>query len=221
MRTRLLFRYLYKKRLRAFFACICRQFVVYSLFEVKNMLFNLFWTFFKIGLFTFGGGYAMIANIREEIVEKKKWIDEEELMQVITIAESTPGPIAINMATFVGYKKKGVLGSALATTGVVLPSLIIIYIISLILDAFMANKYVAYAFVGIQCAVAFLILKAGIGMYKKLKKKLLPILTFALTFCALILFEIFAVNVSSIILIVIGGIIGIVAYGILEGRSSK
>ena len=185
------------------------------------MLLKLFLTFFKIGLFTFGGGYAMIANIREELVEKKKWIDEDELMQIITIAESTPGPIAINMATFIGYKKKGVLGSAFATAGVVLPSLIIIYIISLILEAFMENKYVAYAFTGIQCAVAFLILKAGIGMYKKLKKKLLPILVFALTFAALILFEIFAINVSSIILILIGGIIGIVAYGILEGRGTK
>ena len=185
------------------------------------MLFELFWTFFKIGLFTFGGGYAMIANIREEIVEKKKWLTEDELVEIITVAESTPGPIAINMATFVGYKKKGVLGSAFATLGVVLPSLIIIYIISLFLDTFMENKYVAYAFSGIQCAVAFLILKAGIGMFKKLKKKLLPILTFVLTLAALILFEIFAVNVSSIILIIIGGIVGIVAYGILEGRASK
>lgn len=185
------------------------------------MLFNLFWTFFKIGLFTFGGGYAMIATIREEIVERKGWLTEDELMEIITIAESTPGPIAINMATFVGYKKKGVLGSACATTGVVLPSLIIIYIISLFLDAFMTNKYVAYAFVGIQCAVAFLILKAGIGMYKKMKKKWLPLLVFGISFALLFVCKMIAVNVSSIILIIIGGIIGIVAYGILEGRGTK
>ena len=185
------------------------------------MLFNLFWTFFKIGLFTFGGGYAMIATIREEIVEKKKWLDEDELMEIITIAESTPGPIAINMATYVGYKKKGVLGSALATCGVVLPSLIIIYVISLFLDAFMTNKYVAYAFVGIQCSVAFLILKAGIGRFKKLKKKPLPMIVFCLAFALLLACKLISKNVSSIILIIIGGIIGIVAYGVLEGRKSK
>ena len=97
------------------------------------MLMSLFVTFFKIGLFTFGGGYAMISQIKEYIVEKNKWISEEELLDIITIAESTPGPIAINMATYVGYKKKKILGSLCATLGVVLPSFIIIYIISLFL----------------------------------------------------------------------------------------
>ena len=101
----------------------------------------------------------MIANIKEVIVEKKKWITEEEFMQIVTISESTPGPIAINMATFIGYKKKGVLGSALSTLGVVLPSFIIIYVISLFLEQFMNNQYVKYAFYGINAAVSFLILK--------------------------------------------------------------
>ena len=175
-------------------------------------IFDLFFAFFKIGLFTFGGGYAMIANIREVVVEKKKWLDENELLQVITIAESTPGPIAINLATYVGYKKKGVLGSLLATLGVVLPSLVIIYAISLFLDAFMANRYVAYAFVGIKCAVAFLILKAGLDMFKKLPKKALPLSVFGLVFALMITFELLSVNFSSIILIVIGGVVGIIAY---------
>ena len=136
-----------------------------------RLLLDLFWTYFKLGLFTFGGGYAMIANIREIVVEKKGWLDEDELLRIIAIAESTPGPIAINMATYVGYKRRGVLGSALATLGVVLPSLIIIFVISLFLDAFMANVWVQYAFVGIKAAVAFLILKAGLGMLQKLPKK--------------------------------------------------
>ena len=175
---------------------------------------ELFFTFLKIGLFTFGGGYAMIANIREVVLEKKKWLTEDELMQVIAIAESTPGPIAINMATYVGYKRKGVAGSAMATLGVVVPSLAIIFTISLFLDAFMANQYVAYAFTGIKCAVAFLILKAGLNMFAKLEKKVLPMTVFSIVFAGLLLFEVFSINFSSIILILIGGIIGIVAYAI-------
>lgn len=176
------------------------------------MLFDLFLTFFKIGLFTFGGGYAMIANIREVVVDKKGWLSEEELLQVITIAESTPGPIAINLATYVGYQKKGFWGSLLATLGVVLPSLTIVYIISLFLDAFMANTYVAYAFVGIKCAVAFLILKAGMNMLSKLKKKPLPLITFGVVFGLLLLLDVLAVELSAIVLILLGGILGICVY---------
>lgn len=170
---------------------------------------SLFITFFKIGLFTFGGGYAMIAGIREVVVEKKGWLNDDELTQVITIAESTPGPIAINLATYVGYKRCGVLGSLFSTVGVVLPSLTIIFIISLFLDAFMQNTYVAYAFVGIRCAVAFLILKAGYAMYKKMPKKPLPIAVLCIVFALMILFEIFAVSFSSVVLILAGGAIGI------------
>jgi chromate transporter len=156
----------------------------------------------------------MIANIRELVVDKKKWLDEDELMQVIAVAESTPGPIAINLATYVGYKKGGFFGSLLATLGVVLPSLIIIFTISLFLDAFMSNQYVQYAFVGIKCAVAFLILKAGLNMFKKLPKKPLPLVCFGAVFAIMIAFELFAVEFSSIFLILIGGAIGIFAYAL-------
>ena len=113
-------------------------------------LLNLFWVFFKIGLTTFGGGYAMIPIIKEQIVEKRNWMSDDDILEIIAISESTPGPIAINMATYIGYMQKKVLGSVFATIGVVLPSLIIIYIISLFFDAFIANQYVAYAFVGIK-----------------------------------------------------------------------
>ena len=122
------------------------------------MIFALFWEFFKIGLFTFGGGYAMISQLRDIVCEKKKWINDEELMEIISVAESSPGPIAINMATYVGYKKGKILGSIMATLGVVLPSVIIIFIISLFLNEFMSIKYVKYAFYGINSAVAFLII---------------------------------------------------------------
>ena len=185
------------------------------------MLWTLFLTFFKIGLFTFGGGYAMIANIREMVVEKYGWISEDEFIEIIAVAESTPGPIAINMATYIGFKKKGVLGSAFATLGIVLPSFIIIYLVSLVLDAFMANKYVAYAFVGIKSAVAFLITKAGIDMFKKLEKKVLPLLTFFTVLILLFVFQIFSVNFSSVFFILIGGIIGIFAYSLPKAKEEK
>lgn len=182
------------------------------------MLLTLFLAFFKIGLFTFGGGYAMISQIKEVIVEKKKWITEDELMEIIAIAESTPGPIAINMATYIGYKKKKVLGSALATLGVVLPSFIIIFIISLFLKQFMEFKYIRYAFVGINAAVAFLIIKTGFSLFKKMDKKILPIITFTVVFILMIIFEIFGINFSAIYFILISGIIGIFAYAVINAK---
>lgn len=175
---------------------------------------NLFWIFFKLGLFTFGGGYAMIPQLKEIIVEDKKWMTDDEMLEVIAIAESTPGPIAINIATYVGYKQHKILGSILATLGVVLPSLIIIFIISLFLEAFMSNTYVKYAFVGIKCCVAFLILKAGINMLKKMDRNIFSITLFLIVFCLMILFDLFSISFSSIYLILIGGILGMIVYSI-------
>ena len=184
---------------------------------MKKIL-DLFYTFFKIGLFTFGGGYAMISTIRETIVEKKQWITDDELMQIITIAESTPGPIAINMATYIGYKKGKALGSVMATLGVVLPSFIIIYLISLFLEKFMEFKVVKYAFMGINAAVAFLIIKTGFSLLMKLEKKVLPIITFSVVFILMILFDIFVIDFSSIYYIIIGGILGIIYYAIMAPK---
>jgi len=179
-----------------------------------KILFDLFYTFFKIGLFTFGGGYAMISQIKEETVEKKKWITEDELLDIITIAESTPGPIAINVATFIGCKQRKVLGSIFATLGVVLPSFIIIFIISQFIEKFMTYEIVKYAFVGINTAVAFLICKTGIEMAKKIEKKVVPILLFTIVFSLMILFNIFNISFSSIYFILFGGLIGIIYYSI-------
>ncbi len=184
-------------------------------------LIKLFFTFFKIGLFTFGGGYAMIAQIRETIVENKKWLTEDELLHIITIAEATPGPIAINMATYIGYKRKSVLGSAFATLGVVMPSFIIIYIISLFAQEFLQFKYVTYAFAGINSAVAFLILKTGISMFAKLEKKALPIICFIIVFGLIIAFEILTISFSSIYFILIGGVIGIFAYSVFNASKKE
>lgn len=186
---------------------------------------DLFWVFFKLGLFTFGGGYAMLPHIKEVVIEKKKWLTEDEVLNIIAIAESTPGPIAINMATYIGNKQKGFWGSLFATIGVVLPSLIITYIISLFFDAFLQNQYVKYAFVGIKCGVAFLILKTGIEMLLKTKKKIFNIILLSLTLVGMLLCEIFAVSVSSIFFILFGGIFAIIIFAIsnkkLKANSKK
>jgi chromate transporter len=124
----------------------------------------------KIGLFTFGGGYAMIALLENEFVTKRGWLEQEEFLDVAAIAESTPGPIAINSATYIGYKRGGLTGSLAATLGITLPSFCIIYVISLFFDAFLSLSVVAYAFQGIRVAVIYLILSAGLRMLKKMKR---------------------------------------------------
>ncbi len=172
----------------------------------------LFFTMFKIGLFTFGGGYAMLAILENEFVEKKKWTDKDDFLNMIAIAESTPGPIAINSATYLGYKRAGVIGSALATLGVVLPSFIIIFTISLFFDAFLEFKYVQYAFKGIQACVVYLILNAGIKLFKGLKKNAYSVTAFVLTLSLMIGLSLFAVKLSAILYILVGGIAGLVIY---------
>ncbi len=179
--------------------------------KLKTYL-SLFLTMFKIGLFTFGGGYAMIAVIQRELVEKKRWIEQEEYLDVVAIAESTPGPLAINSATFIGYKICGVLGSVFATMGVVLPSFIIIFIISLFFDQFLQLKFVGYAFRGIQACVGFLILTAGIKMFKGLKKSMFNLTLFIISILTLTLLDLFALNFSTVFFVLIGGAIGLVAY---------
>jgi chromate transporter len=135
-----------------------------------KLVLTLFLTFFKIGAFTFGGGYAMIPLIEKEVIEKKKWISEDLLLEILAIAESTPGPIAINSATFVGYRAAGVLGSACATLGVVLPSFVIILALSFVLAQFQEVRAVQYAFNGIRAGVLALLVKALWTMYTKSPK---------------------------------------------------
>jgi chromate transporter len=147
-----------------------------------GLLWQIFFTFFKIGAFTFGGGYAMVPLIQREASEKHGWVTDEDILDIVAIAESTPGPIAINSATFVGYRACGVLGSVAATLGVVLPSFMIILAISGILRQFQENVYVQYAFRGIRCGVLALILKAMWGMYKKCKKSVPAYIVMAAAF---------------------------------------
>lgn len=186
-------------------------------------LFSLFLTMFKIGLFTFGGGYAMIAVIEKELVERKKWIKQEEFIDLIAIAESSPGPLAINSATYIGYKICGFFGSLFATLGVVLPSFIIIFVISLFFNQFLSLQYVEYAFRGIQACVAFLILSAGIKMLKHLQKNALNLCLVTATILVMIILSLFAIDFSTIILILIGGCIGLSIFLVkyLNERFSK
>ncbi len=179
--------------------------------KAKQML-VLFLTFLKIGVFTFGGGYAMIALLEKEFIDRKKWLEHDEFMDIVAIAESTPGPIAINCATYIGYKVGKFLGAVLATLAVCIPSFVIIFVISLFFNAFLEIKLVAYAFKGIQACVVFLILSAGIKMFIKMKKKPQNIVLFVLTFGVMLAFSLCTIAFSSIYYILIGGATGLIIY---------
>lgn len=184
------------------------------------MILTLFLTFAKIGLFTFGGGYAMISLIENICVEQKKWITHDEMMRVAVIAESTPGPIAINCATYVGYKRGGIRGAIAATFGVTLPSFIIIYLISIFLENFMEITWITSAFKGIRIAVGILILEAGFNMFVKMKKKFLQCAIMACAFLAMFLISIFSWSFSSIYLMLIAAIVSLTIF-VIQGEPSK
>ena len=181
---------------------------------------NLFLTMLKIGLFTFGGGYAMIALLENEFVSKKEWIEKDEFLDMVAIAESTPGPIAINAATYIGYKMLGFLGSLTATVAVCIPSFVIIYAISLFFDAFLSLTLVAYAFKGIQVCVIWLILSAGLKMLKQMKKTAFNISILSVVILCMVVCSVFSVSFSTIFYILIAGGIGIFVYalGLLRGK---
>lgn len=189
--------------------------------QKENFMLDIFLTMMKIGLFTFGGGYAMIALLESELISKKKWIDREEFLDMVAIAESTPGPIAINAATYIGYKKAGFFGALLATLGVCIPSFVIIYLISLFFDAFLSLSIVAYAFKGIQIGVIYLILSAGLKMLKGIKKNAFNLTVVIATTSVMTLFSLFAVEFSAVLYILISGVLGLVVYLIGSGREAK
>ena len=177
-----------------------------------NLLLDLFLTFAKVGMFTFGGGYAMISLIEDTCVEKKKWITGDEMMDITVIAESTPGPIAINCATYVGYKQKGFAGALLATIGMILPSFCIIFAISKVLDHFLEITWIAHAFLGIKIAVGILIMDAAIKLLRKMQKKLMPRAFMLCAFAAMLLIDFLSVRISSIILMLTAGSISLIIY---------
>lgn len=173
---------------------------------------DLFITMLKIGLFTFGGGYAMIALLENEFISRRKWIEKNEFLDMVAIAESTPGPIAINAATYIGYRVLRFRGSLIATVGVCIPSFAIIYVISLFFDKFLSLTLVANAFKGIQICVIYLIFSAGVKMLKGISKTPFNVITIIAVMSAMIITSILAVNFSTIYYILICGICGVVLY---------
>ena len=185
-----------------------------------KLLIELFLTFAKIGLFTFGGGYAMIPVVEDTCVDKKGWITHDEMMNITVIAESTPGPIAINAATYVGLRRGGLPGAIAATLGVILPSFIIIYAISMFLEDFLEIAIISNAFKGIKIGVGFLILDAGINMALKVSRDAMAVGIMAAGFGALLIVDIFSLNVSSIAILLAAGIISFAMY-FIRGRRQR
>ena len=183
--------------------------------EVKS-LGTLFFTFFKIGLFTFGGGYAMIALLEEEFIQRRKWLDKDEFLDMTAIAESTPGPVAINSATYLGYKLAKVPGVA-----VCLPSFLIIYAISLFFEQFTQLTVIANAFKGIQVCVIYLIFSAGVRMLKALDKSPFATGVLAAVMLVMVGLSLAGVSVSSILLILLSGAAGVAAWLIGRRKEGK
>lgn len=181
-------------------------------------LLSLFFTMLKIGAFTFGGGYAMIALLENEFVVRRAWLERDEFLDLAAIAESTPGPIAINAATYIGYKNAGFFGSLVATLGICLPSFAVIYLISLFFEAFLSLAYVQYAFFGIRIGVIYLILSAGLRMLKKMKKDALRLALFGVTIVGVVLLSLLSVKLSTVVWILFGGCVGLAVYFVGKHR---
>ena len=188
--------------------------------EAKS-LGTLFFTFFKIGLFTFGGGYAMIALLEEEFIQRRKWLDKDEFLDMTAIAESTPGPVAINSGTYLGYKLAKVPGAATATVAVCLPSFLIIYAISLFFEQFTQLTVIASAFKGIQVCVIYLIFSAGVRMLKALDKSPFATGVLAAVMLVMVGLSLAGVSVSSILLILLSGAAGVAAWLIGRRKEGK
>ena len=188
--------------------------------EAKS-LGTLFFTFFKIGLFTFGGGYAMIALLEEEFIQRRKWLDKDEFLDMTAIAESTPGPVAINSATYLGYKLAKVPGAATATVAVCLPSFLIIYAISLFFEQFTQLTVIANAFKGIQICVIYLIFSAGVRMLKALDKSPFATGVLAAVMLVMVGLSLAGVGLSSILLILLSGAAGVAAWLIGRRKEGK
>ena len=192
-----------------------------TLAQEAKSLETLFFTFFKIGLFTFGGGYAMIALLEEEFIQRRKWLDKDEFLDMTAIAESTPGPVAINSATYLGYKLAKVPGAATATVAVCLPSFLIIYAISLFFEQFTQLTVIANAFKGIQVCVIYLIFSAGVRMLKALDKSPFATGVLAAVMLVMVGLSLAGVSVSSILLILLSGAACVAAWLIGRRKEGK
>ena len=187
---------------------------------LKNLV-NLFLTFFKLGIFSIGGAPTMLTLLQGELVEKKKWITNDELMEMTAIAESTPGPIAINLATYLGYKKGGFFGALFSTLGVIITPFALMFCISLFLDNILSIEAIKYAFMGVKVGVVFLLLKVSFTLVKSLKKDWFGILLLCSVTIAMVLITIFAINFSAIYFILLGAVLGLLVYGIIPKKRGE
>ena len=186
-----------------------------------NIILLLFLSMLKIGCFAFGGGYAIIALLENEFISKRKWIDHDEFLDIVAIAESTPGPIAINMATYIGYKLCGFLGAVVATVGMCVPSFVIMYLVSLFYQQFMEIALVAAAFKGIQICVVYLIASAGLKILNKMKKTPQNIAVFSITCLGMILCTLFDIHISSVWFILGAGILGLMMFFVKKHKTRE
>ncbi len=181
----------------------------------------IFLTFVKLGLFSIGGGTTMLTLLEGELVEKRKWINNDELMEMTAISESTPGPIAINLATYLGYKRLGFFGALLATLGVVIPPFIIMFVISLFFQNLLEYQAVQYAFIGVKCGVVFLLCKVSITLIKGNKKDWIALLIILIVTSLMVTFTILAIKFSAIYFILIGAVIGLLIYGLIPFKKKE
>ena len=172
---------------------------------------DLFLGFLKVGCFAFGGAYGAIPLIRD-VVMSYGWLSDEMLTYMIAVSESAPGPIMVNLATYIGSSQAGFVGSVIATLAVVLPSFLIIYAISLFFDAFLSLTYAQYAFKGIQVCVIYLILSAGLKMLKQIKKNIFNVTIVSLTVVCMVTLSVLAVRFSTVFYILISGTVGVIVY---------
>jgi chromate transporter len=192
--------------------------------KARVSLFQLLWAFLQIGLFTFGGGYAMIPLMQRTIVDEKHWLTHEEMLEIIIVAESTPGPIALNVATFVGYRQRRLPGALFATLGMVIPSLVIIYIIAIFFDDIKGNTIISGALSGIKTAVVVLVFSALLKLYKLLPQDRVTLMIIIMLTAVMFVLDFFSIPVSGIFFIIGGGLVGFSYYALgqyLKKRGSK
>ena len=184
-------------------------------------LLSLFWAFVQVGALSIGGGYAAMPLIFNQVCTLHPWLTPEEFAHLVTIAEMTPGPIAINAATYIGYKNAGITGALLATVGICIPSFAIIYLISLFFDAFRSLTYVAYAFNGIRVCVVYLILSAGLRMWKGLKRNALHTVLLVSVAGCMIACSLLAVKLSTVVYVLAGGMVGVAVHLVSRLRAER
>jgi chromate transporter len=183
----------------------------------SKLLWQLFAVFFRVGLFTFGGGYAMISIIEDACVDRRGWITKEEMDDLVVLAESTPGPIAINCATYVGSRRGGLLGAVCATLGMILPSFLVIFAVSRFLDRFLEIPLIAHAFKGIKLAVSLLILDAGLRLLRRMPKKPLPLLILTVSLALMLAVNFGALRLSSVVLMLASAAASLLVYAAKRG----